>query len=112
MKLNKTDDGGAALNEDRGFEFHELSGCKAVLYAGGSFRASKVYERGGRAYCKYGSGYVELNSHGTSHDKVRVNCLYLSPEIAFSHDKMGRLTLQAPTITIEHSPRVEEKRAA
>ena len=102
MKLTRTPDGGAGLNADRGFDFVELPECKAVLFAGGSYRTTKLYARGGSVFVRYGSGFLKLHSHGTSNDKVRVEALYLAPGIIYQHDEMGRLTVTPPTITIEH----------
>lgn len=52
--------------------FSEIPEGQAIICTNGVYRQSKIAERDGKLYVKYGAGYVRmLQGGGTSHPKAR-----------------------------------------
>lgn len=52
--------------------FTTIPDAFAVIHMSGVYRQVPLFERGGKVYARFGSGYVRLSNGGsTSHPKIR-----------------------------------------
>ena len=74
--------------------FKPIEGSAVIIYSRGVYQQTKVFERGGELYAKWGSGYIRLMKTGwTSYGDVKWTDVDLPVDMLFELAGLGALTL-------------------
>lgn len=92
------------IGNPHGLTFHEVPDSVVILVKGGVYKQSQVYVRGNFLYAKHGSGFAQINTHGTSVPNLRIDGLDIpGVDHAFEGGRMIAKNIEAMEIkAIEH----------
>lgn len=71
--------------------FHKIDQGLVVVYCNGVYKQCDLYRRGNDLYAKWGSGFIGIRTHGTTHPKAIWDHI---EGVEWEKDALGRVKIK------------------